>query len=142
MACHQRDRLIGLHKKAAWHSNEYKRLLRDCGVQSKARGHLQKAERLCSQVSGLLGDFTSTPPDIVRDPQDSGLSEHQNRRTDSWSKNDSYHRDWQSTEIQESTCHRAHTATSPQNKATVPRIYCIDLIPFPSHLSFSLAGLI
>jgi hypothetical protein len=60
-AYHHMDRLIRLHKEAEQHSSEYKRLLRDRSAQSKALWHLQKAERLYSQVSGLIRDFNSTP---------------------------------------------------------------------------------
>lgn len=78
MACHQIDRLIRLHEKAEWHSNEYKRLLRDCRAQSKALRHLQKAERLYSQVSGLIRDFTSTPAGMAGNLPDSGFPARQN----------------------------------------------------------------
>ena len=78
MACHQMDRLIRLHKKAERHSNEYKRLLGDCSAQSKALWHLQKAERLYSQVSGLIRDFTSTPAGMAGIPRDSGFPARQN----------------------------------------------------------------
>ena len=78
MACHQVDRLIRLHKKAERHSSEYKRLLGDRSAQSKALWHLQKAERVYSQVSGLIRDFTSTPADMAGNLPDAGLSEHQN----------------------------------------------------------------
>ena len=78
MACHNMDRLIRLHKKAEQHSNEYKRLLGDCSARSKALWHLQKAEWLCSQVSGLIRDCTSTRDDVAGSLPDSGLPEHQN----------------------------------------------------------------
>jgi len=78
MACHQMDRLIRLHKKAAQHSNEYRRLLGDRSTQSKALWHLQKAERLYSQVSGLIRDFTSTPADMAGNLPDSGFPARQN----------------------------------------------------------------
>ena len=80
MVRHKMDRLIRLHKKAERHSNEYKRLLRDRSAQSKALWHLQKAERLCSQVSGLIRDFTSPPADSKGNLPDSGLPAHQNGR--------------------------------------------------------------
>lgn len=83
MACHRMDRLIGLHKKAAWHSNEYKRLLGDCSARPKALWHLQKAERLCSQVSGLIRDCTSTPTDSEGNLPDSGFPERRNGRAES-----------------------------------------------------------
>jgi len=78
MACHQMDRLIRLHKEAERHSSEYKRLLRDRSAQSKALWHLQKAERLCSQVSGLIRDFTSTPADMAGNLPNSGFPPRQN----------------------------------------------------------------
>jgi hypothetical protein len=75
--------LIRLHQKAEWHSNEYKRLLSDCCAQSKALRHLQKAERLYSQVAGLIRDITSTPADMAGNLPDSGFTARQNRQTDS-----------------------------------------------------------
>ncbi len=52
-------RLIRLHQKAEQHTNEYKRLFADRSAQSKALRHLQKAERLYSQISGIIRDFNS-----------------------------------------------------------------------------------
>jgi len=83
MACHHMDRLIRLHKEAERHSNEDKSLLGDRSAQSKALWHLQKAERLCSQVSDLIRDFTSTPVATAGNPPDSGFPERQNGRADS-----------------------------------------------------------
>ena len=82
MACHHMDRLIRLHKEAERHSSEYRRLLGDRSAQSKALWHLQKAERLCSQVSALIRDFTSTPAAPGNLP-DSGFPECHNSRPDS-----------------------------------------------------------
>ncbi|MGA2224756.1 MAG: hypothetical protein ABSH41_09975 [Syntrophobacteraceae bacterium] len=56
MSFHQIQRLIRLHEKAERHSNEYKRLLGDRSAQSKALRHLQKAELLYSQISGIIRD--------------------------------------------------------------------------------------
>jgi hypothetical protein len=72
MNCYPMDRLIRLHKKAERHSNEYRRLLGDCGTQSEALRHLQKAERLYSQVSGLIRDLTSAQFDPEDDLPDAG----------------------------------------------------------------------
>jgi hypothetical protein len=63
MNCYQISRLIGLNKTAEQHSNEYERLLVDRNAQSKALWHLQKAERLYSQIPGLIRDFASAPAD-------------------------------------------------------------------------------
>jgi hypothetical protein len=63
MSSYQIHRLVRLHKKAERHSNEYRKLLGDCGAQSKALWHLRKAERLYSQVAGLIRDFASAPAD-------------------------------------------------------------------------------
>ena len=57
MSFYQIQRLIRLNEKAEWHSNEYKRLLGDRSAQSKALWHLQKAELLYSQISGIIRDF-------------------------------------------------------------------------------------
>jgi hypothetical protein len=78
MACHQMARLIRLHEKAERHSNEYKRLLGGCGTQSKALWHLRKAERLYSQVSSLIRDFTSTQANMAENLPDSGYFARQN----------------------------------------------------------------
>jgi hypothetical protein len=78
MACYQIERLIRLHKKAERHSNEYKRLLGDRSAQSKALWHLQKAERLYSQVSSLIRDFTLTPAGMAGNLPDSGFPARQN----------------------------------------------------------------
>ena len=59
MKFHQIRRLIRLHEKAEWHSNEYKRLLRERRAQFKAFRHLQEAQRLYSQISRLIRDSTS-----------------------------------------------------------------------------------
>ena len=83
MSFHQIQRLIRLHEKAERHSNEYKRLLGDRSAQSKALWHLQKAERLYSQVSGLIRDFTSTPAGIAGNLPDSGFPARQNRPANS-----------------------------------------------------------
>ncbi len=72
MARHQMARLIRLHKKAERHSNEYKRLLGDRSAQSKALRHLQKAERLYSQVSDLIRDVASTPAGLAGNLPDAG----------------------------------------------------------------------
>lgn len=71
-------RLIRLHQKAEWHSNEYKRLLSDRCAQSKADRHLQKAERLYSQVAGLIRDITSTPADMAGNLPDCAITSMQN----------------------------------------------------------------
>jgi len=60
MSCDQMDRVIRLHKKAEEHSNEYGRLLGDRSAQWEALWHLQKAERLYSQVSDLIRDLART----------------------------------------------------------------------------------
>lgn len=60
MTCPTMDRLIRLHRRAERHSNEYRKILRDCGAQPEALRHLHKAERLYSQVSSLIKCFTST----------------------------------------------------------------------------------
>jgi hypothetical protein len=83
MSCHQKDRLIRLHKQAKWHSNEYKRLLGDPGAQSKAHRHLQTAEQLHAQISCLIRYFTSTPADLAGILPDSGFLACQRQRTDS-----------------------------------------------------------
>ena len=59
MTKHQVKRLIRLHEKATRHANEYKRLSRDLNEQSKALEHLEKAERLCSQVRAQIIDLTA-----------------------------------------------------------------------------------
>jgi hypothetical protein len=74
MTGHQIHRLVCLHKKAERHSNEYKRLLGDSSAQSKALSHLQKAERLYSQVSDLIRDFTSARADSEENLPYSGFS--------------------------------------------------------------------
>ena len=51
------SRLISLHEKAEQHSNEYKRLLRNCSARSKALWHLRKAMELRYQISGLIRDL-------------------------------------------------------------------------------------
>jgi len=62
MTAHQIRRLVRLHEKAERHANEYKRLSRDGSVQSKVvLLHLQKAERLHSQISGIIRDINSAP---------------------------------------------------------------------------------
>jgi len=58
MTIHQVRRLIRLHEKATRHSNEYRRLSGDLSGQSKALRHLEKADRLYSQVRALIRDFT------------------------------------------------------------------------------------
>jgi hypothetical protein len=60
MSCDEMERVIRLHKKAEEHSKEYGRLFGDDSAQSKALWHLQKAERLYSQVSGLIRDLART----------------------------------------------------------------------------------
>jgi hypothetical protein len=60
MSCDEMDRVIRIHKKAEEHSKEYGRLFGDGSAQSKALWHLQKAERLYSQVSGLIRDLART----------------------------------------------------------------------------------
>jgi len=77
MACHRIDRLIRLHKRAERHSNEYRRLLMDRRTQSKALWHLQKAELLYSQVSGLIRDFAPPPADMAGNLPDSGFPTRQ-----------------------------------------------------------------
>ena len=59
MTIHQVRRLIRLHEKATRHSNEYKKLSGDMSAQSKALGHLDKADRLYSQVRTLIRDCAS-----------------------------------------------------------------------------------
>jgi len=54
MTLFQIKRLIRLHEKAERHSNEYKRFSADLSTQSKALCHLRKAERLYSQIAGLI----------------------------------------------------------------------------------------
>jgi hypothetical protein len=78
MSSYQIHQLVRLHKKAERHSNEYKRLLGDLSAQSKALGHLQKAERLYYQVSCLIRDFASAPADPEWNPMDSGFPAYQN----------------------------------------------------------------
>ncbi len=50
----------------------------DRSTQSKALWHLQKAELLYSQVSGLIRDFASTPADMAGIVPDSGFPSLQN----------------------------------------------------------------
>jgi hypothetical protein len=59
MTIHQVRRLIRLHEKATKHSDKYKRLAGDLSAQSKALGHLDKADRLYSQVRTLIRDCAS-----------------------------------------------------------------------------------
>ena len=59
MSSYQIQRLARLHKRAERHTNEYKRLLGERSAQSKALWHLQKAERLYSQVRDLIRDCAS-----------------------------------------------------------------------------------
>jgi hypothetical protein len=54
MTARQVGHLIRLNKKAEQHANEYKRLSKDGSAQSQAIKHLQKAERLHSQVRDLI----------------------------------------------------------------------------------------
>ena len=62
MTAYQIRRLARLHEKAERHANEYKRLSRDGSVQSKAvLLHLRKAERLHSQISGIIRGSNSAP---------------------------------------------------------------------------------
>ena len=63
MTCDPMDQLIRLHKRAERHSNEYRKLLRDSGAGPEALRHLQKAERLYSQVSSLIRNLTSAQAD-------------------------------------------------------------------------------
>ena len=56
MTIHQIRRLIRLHERATLHANEYRRLSGDLGAQSKARRHLEKADRLHLQVRSLIKD--------------------------------------------------------------------------------------
>jgi hypothetical protein len=60
MTLFQIKRLIQLHERAERHSNEYKRFSADPSTQSKAKAlcHLQKAERLYSQIAGLIKEST------------------------------------------------------------------------------------
>ena len=62
MTSSQIGRLVRLHAKAERRENAYKRLSLNRSAQSKGPEHLRKAERLYSQVSGLIRDFT---PDIA-----------------------------------------------------------------------------
>ncbi len=48
-------RLIRLDEMATRHSDNYKKLSGGRGAQSKALYHLRKAERLYSQISGIIG---------------------------------------------------------------------------------------
>jgi len=59
MTIHQVKRLIRLHEKATRHANEYKRLSGNLRAQEKAREHLEKAERLYSQVRTLIKECAS-----------------------------------------------------------------------------------
>ena len=75
MTFSQVKRLIRLHEKAEKHSSEYRRFSGIEGTQSKALFHLQKAERLYSQILYIIKD--STPVSVhngeenfpVRGPQ-------------------------------------------------------------------------
>lgn len=52
-------RLVHLHEKAIRHSENYKKFSGDRSAQSKALNHLKKAERLYSQISGIIRDINS-----------------------------------------------------------------------------------
>ena len=54
MSFYKIQRLIRLNGKAERHSSEHKRLLGDRSAQAKALWHLQKAELLYSQISGII----------------------------------------------------------------------------------------
>lgn len=56
MTFFQIKRLIRLHERAERHSSEYRRFSADLSTQSKALCHQRKAERLYSQISGLIKD--------------------------------------------------------------------------------------
>jgi hypothetical protein len=59
MTYSQIRRLVRLHEKASRHSENYKKLSKDSGAQSKALDHLMKAERLYRQVSDMIKDMSS-----------------------------------------------------------------------------------
>ncbi len=59
MTFSQIKRLIRLNEKAEKHSIEYRRFSAIQGTQSKALLHLQKAERLYSQISYIIKDSTA-----------------------------------------------------------------------------------
>ncbi|MGO9018164.1 MAG: hypothetical protein ACLQVJ_07415 [Syntrophobacteraceae bacterium] len=59
MTYYQIRRLVRLHDKAMRHSENYKKLSREMGAQSKALDHLMKAERLYRQVSIMIRDISS-----------------------------------------------------------------------------------
>ncbi len=55
----QTRRLVSLHKKAAKHWENYKKLSKDQSGQSKALDHLMKVDRLNRQISGMIRDISS-----------------------------------------------------------------------------------
>jgi hypothetical protein len=57
MNCCQVRRLVRLHEKAARHMENYNKLSKSPGAPSKALDHLRKAERLHSQISGIMRDI-------------------------------------------------------------------------------------
>jgi hypothetical protein len=54
MTLSQIKRLIRLQERAERHSDEYRRFSADLSRQSKALGHLRKAERLYGQIADLI----------------------------------------------------------------------------------------
>jgi hypothetical protein len=61
MTLYQRKRLIVLHKRVKQHLIGYTRFSTELSTQSKALCHLRKAERLYSQILGIIRDSTSVP---------------------------------------------------------------------------------
>jgi hypothetical protein len=63
MTFSQIKRLIRLHEKAEKHSSEYKVFSAIKGTQSKALFHLNKAERLYSEISHIIKNSTPVSVD-------------------------------------------------------------------------------